>query len=179
MPRPQYEWETNYGYWRHQETVTLGEWTARTPAPVPQLLSIDALNGMGEEAKAELFHECLIRQAKGLSANVLRYRSPRLEDVTAAVRAMRGAPCLPTCIIPILQRCRARGTRQSSNEYVRLCVVRVRGCLWAVHCRCSGSWICGAPRCPWPSSGAENATWPSCGGTWSGIFGQMGALWTR
>lgn len=137
MPRPQYDWETNYGYWRHHETVTLEEWTARTPAPVPQLLSIDALNGMGEKAKTELFHECLVRQAKGLSANVLRYRSPRLEDVTAAVR---GTPCLPTHSQP--QSCALSQTSAhvacGSHRY-STCI-----CVWRVSVGACGPSIAGA-----------------------------------
>ena len=84
-PRPKYTWEDTYGYWRHTDTASLEEWVARTPPAVPQLLSVDALNALGEEAKTELFNECLVNQAKTLAAHVLRYRSPRLSDVSEAV----------------------------------------------------------------------------------------------
>ena len=85
-PRGKYDWEQWYGYWRHSEQLSLAEWTSRIPAPVPRLLNVSALNALPDGEKAELFHACLTNQAKTLSSRVLRYRSPKLADVTAAVR---------------------------------------------------------------------------------------------
>jgi hypothetical protein len=99
-PRPKYDWEDNYGYWRHTDTASLEDWVARTPRAVPQLLSVDALNALGEEAKTELFHECLVSQAKGLAAHVLRYRSPALADVTDAVSGGRSPGLALLCCLP-------------------------------------------------------------------------------
>ena len=92
-PRGKYDWEQWYGYWRHSEQLSLAEWTSRIPAPVPRLLNVSALNALPDGEKAELFHACLTNQAKTLSSRVLRYRSPKLADVTAAVRLSLRRAC--------------------------------------------------------------------------------------
>jgi hypothetical protein len=84
-PRGKYDWESWYGYWRHTDEVSLATWRARIPPPVPRLLNVSTLNALPDGEKAELFHACLGNQAKSFSAHVLRYKSPKLAEVTAAV----------------------------------------------------------------------------------------------
>jgi hypothetical protein len=74
-------------YWRHTDPLPVSEWQARIPAPIPRLLNVTALNLLDQETKKELFHGCLIGQAKAFTTHVLRYRPPKLTEVTAAVGA--------------------------------------------------------------------------------------------
>jgi hypothetical protein len=74
------------GLWAVSQ-APLEEWVARTPPPVSPLFNTSAWASMDSAVKAEVFHACLIGQARSFGAWALRYRSPRLADVAAAVRA--------------------------------------------------------------------------------------------
>jgi hypothetical protein len=87
-------WQHHYAYWRHPEKIPMREWLDAIPAPVDERLNHTALNALSFEDKADRFHQCLVKQAKTFSSYALRYQSPALSDVTAAVNQelrVRGA----------------------------------------------------------------------------------------
>lgn len=86
-PRPTAPWEETYGFWRQQgAAVPLAQWIARTPSPVPQAFSPHDWDAMDLGNRTTTFHACLQRQAVDFGVRALRYRSPRLQDVTKMVR---------------------------------------------------------------------------------------------
>jgi hypothetical protein len=62
-------------------SVSLEEWQARIPPPVPRQFTVEELEGMPKEVKGAAFDTCLQRQSKDFTDHVLQYRSPRLEEV--------------------------------------------------------------------------------------------------
>ena len=87
--RPPAPWEDTYGFWRQQgadAAVPLAQWIARTPSPVPQAFSPHDWDAMDLGNRTRTFHACLQRQAVDFGVRALRYRSPRLQDVTKMVR---------------------------------------------------------------------------------------------
>ena len=70
-----YPWESDYVPWRKHDTVSLEDWTAGFPQVRPMTNSFD------DRAT------CVDEQAVRLQRHVMEYRSPRLADISAAVRA--------------------------------------------------------------------------------------------
>ena len=82
-----YPWEADYVAWRKRDKVSLEEWTAAFPTPQP-------MKNAYEDRAA-----CVDGFATRLQQHVMEYRSPRLADVTAAVRAELDRRKLQTVLV--------------------------------------------------------------------------------
>ena len=81
-----YHWVSDYGTWRRHDTVSLQQWEDNTPLPIRPALSRAHLQNMTDEEGTAAFKSCIRGQAKAFTNHVLKYRSPRLQDVAKAVR---------------------------------------------------------------------------------------------
>ncbi len=86
-PRPAFDWEATYGFWRQADSprVPLSTWLARTPSPVPRAYSPAEWEDMDDTNRTATFHECLVSQAVAFGIRGLRYRSPVLQEVRQTV----------------------------------------------------------------------------------------------
>ena len=85
-PRPTYDWEAQYAYWRHNDTVPLSTWRENIPPAIPVAMPGDVFAALPEQNRTVHFRSCLRLQAKTFASHVLRYRSPELSDIASAVR---------------------------------------------------------------------------------------------
>ena len=79
-------WDSNYAPWRDRTTVSAKEWAADIPPPVAQTMTMKQLAALPKKEKQQIFKKCLQKEATAFTDHVLRYRSPRLKEITAAVR---------------------------------------------------------------------------------------------
>jgi hypothetical protein len=82
------QWEANYAFWRHRQPIPLQQWRDRFPLPHGPLPdNLTEFLDMSPHEREQSFYSCIENQAVEMQRRVLRYASPGLRDVRAAVRA--------------------------------------------------------------------------------------------
>ena len=135
------QWVSTYANWRNTEPVTVAEWERNYLHPKARQFTEAELEALPLPVARDAFKQCLEEEAQTFTNHVLKYRSPKLQEVTAAVREeldrrfVREVCLSLTCHDVSLRSSQPRTPRSRVGRHIYLCVLD----RWSCHrCRRHG-----------------------------------------